>query len=150
MPERKAHMAQMSSPRKNPVPGYRFAVFLDNLIMGFQKVTGMSREIETEVYREGGLNTEVHIFPKAFGGERVLRMEKGAYSGEEHIFCVPGEKLDKVLNLVVMDGLGNALKSYIFTGLLVKKWEVGELSAEQNSILIDSFEVCYEDFFAVK
>ena len=60
----------------------------------------MSREIETEVYREGGLNTEVHIFPKAFSGERVLRMEKGAYSGEEHIFCMPGERLDGVLNLV--------------------------------------------------
>lgn len=143
-------MAQMSFPRKNPVPGYRFEVFLDSLIMGFQKVTGMSREVETEVYHEGGLNTEVHIFPKAFSGERVLRMEKGAYSGEGHIFCMPGERLDGVLNLVVMDNQGNALKSYIFTGLLVKKWEVGELSAEQNSILIDSFEVCYEDFFVVR
>ena len=50
---------------------------------------------------------------------------------------------------MVMDNLGNPLKSYSFTGLLVKKWEVGELSAEQNSILIDSFEVCYEDFFVV-
>ncbi len=143
-------MAQMSFPLKSPVPGYRFEVFLNGLIMGFQKVTGMSRSIETEVYHEGGLNTEVHIFPKAFSGERVLRMEKGTYSGEGHIFCLPGERLEGVLNLVVMDSQGNTLKSYIFTGLLVKKWEVGELSAEQNSILIDSFEVCYEDFLVVR
>lgn len=142
-------MAQLPFPFRDPVPGYRFSVFLDGTIMGFQKVTGMSREIETEVYHEGGLNTEVHIFPKACGGERVLRMEKGVYSGGEHIFCMAGAKLDGVLNLVVMDNLGIPLKSYIFTGLLVKKWEVGELSADQNSILIDSFEVCYEDFFAV-
>ncbi len=142
-------MERMSFPFRDPVPGYRFAIFLNGLIMGFQKVMGMSREVETEVYREGGLNTQAHIFPKACVGERVLRMEKGAYSGGAHIFCVAGERLEGVLNLVVMDNLGNPLKSYSFTGLLVKKWEVGELSAEQNSILIDSFEVCYEDFFVV-
>lgn len=142
-------MESLSFPIRDPVPGYRFVIFLNGLIMGFQKVTGMSREIETEVYREGGLNTEVHIFPKACGGERVLRMEKGTYSGGRHIFCLAGERLEGVLNLVVTGSLGNPLKSYIFTGLLVKKWEVGELSAEQNSVLIDSFEVCYEDFFVV-
>ena len=47
---------------------------------------------------------------------------------------------------MVMNNLGKPLKSYLFTGLLVKKWAVGELSAEQSGLLIDRFEVCYEDF----
>ncbi len=139
-------MGQVSLPFASPLPGYRFIVFLNEMVLGFRKVTGIDREIETEVYREGGLNTMVHVFPKACSGERVLCMEKGAYGGVGHPFCMVGERLEGNLSLMVLSSLGLPVKSYLFTGLLVKKWEVGELSAEQNSLLIDRFEVCYEDF----
>ncbi len=142
-------MGQLSLPQQDPIPGYRFIVFLNEAVLGFQQVTGISREIETEVYHEGGLNTMAHVFPKTCGGEQVLRMEKGAYSGSGHPFCMVGEKLEGSLSLMVVDQKGAPLKSYLFTGLLVKKWEVGELSATQNSLLIDRFEVCYEDFEVV-
>lgn len=138
-------MGQTSLPLMNPLPGYRFNVFLNKTVMGFQKVTGISREIETEVYREGGLNNMVHVFPKACGGERILRMERGAYGGAGHPFCMVGERIDGNLSLMVLDGQGKPMKKYLFMGLLVKRWEVGELSAEQNGLLIDCFEVCYED-----
>ena len=133
-------------PNAYPLPGYRFIVFLNELIMGFQKVSGMSREVETEVYREGGLNTSVHIFPKYSSGEHVLRLEKGTYEGVGHPFYMIGEKLTGVLNLIVTDNRGQPLKTYSFSGMIVKKWEIGELSAEQNGILIDRFEISYEDF----
>lgn len=139
-------MGQSSLPLTDPLPGYRFIVYLNEMMLGFQKVTGMNREIETLVYHEGGLNTMVHVFPKTCVGERILRMEKGAYSGAGHPFCMAGERMEGNLSLMVMDNQGIPLKSYLFTGLLVKKWEVGELSAEQNGLLIDRFEVCYEDF----
>lgn len=139
-------MAQSSLPRIEPIPGYRFAVFLNDIVMGFQKVSGISREVETETYHEGGLNTSVHIFPKYCSKERILRLEKGTCRGVEHPFCFIGDKLEGPLNLIVMDHVGNPLKSYLFTGLILRMWEVGELSAEQNSILTDRFEVSYEDF----
>lgn len=142
-------MGQLSLPPVSPLPGYRFIVYLNETVLGFQKVTGMGREIETEVYHEGGLNTMPHVFPKACGGEQVLRMEKGAYGGVGHPFCMVGERLEGSLSLMVVDHLGTPLKSYLFTGLLVKKWEIGELSAEQSGLLIDRFEVCYEDFTVV-
>lgn len=139
-------MAQSSLPRTEPIPGYRFAVYLNDIVMGFQRVSGISREVETETYHEGGLNTSVHIFPKFCSRERILRLEKGACRGTEHLFCLIGDRLEGPLNLIVMDNVGNPLKSYLFTGLILKTWEVGELSAEQNSILTDRFEVSYEDF----
>lgn len=74
-------MEQLSLPFTDPIPGYRFIVFLNSIIMGFQKVSGISREVETETYHEGGLNTSVHIFPKYCSGERILRMEKGVCRG---------------------------------------------------------------------
>lgn len=143
-------MGYMSFPfRTDPIPGYRFIVFLDGLLMGFQKVSGIKREIETEVYREGGLNTRVHVLPKASSGEQKLLMEKGIYSGMEHPFCMVGERLAGSLNLIVMDSMGMPLKSYLFSGILVQQWEVGELRAEENSILLDRFEISYEEFQVV-
>lgn len=143
-------MRQSLLPITDPIPGYRFSVFLNDMIMGFQKVSGIGREVETETYHEGGLNTRVHVFPKYCSKERILRMEKGACRGIEHPFCLVGERLEGPLNLIVMDNQGNPLKSYLFSGLTLKTWEVGELSAEQNSILTDRFEVSYEDFEVCK
>lgn len=142
-------MGQLSLPFMELIPGYRFVVYLSGLLLGFQKISGLNREIETEVYREGGLNTRVHVFPKYCSGEQVLRMEKGTCRGLGHPFCMVGERIDSALNLIVMDNEGIPLKSYLFTGLLVKKWEVGELGADQNGLLIDRFEVSYENFEVV-
>lgn len=139
-------MGQALSPTINPIPGYRFNVFLNDMRMGFQRVSGIGREVETEVYHEGGMNDSVHIFPRYCSRERILRMEKGICTGSEHPFSLVGCRLEGPLNLVVMDQLGIPLKSYLFTGLILKTWEVGELSAEQNSILTNRFEVSYEDF----
>lgn len=142
-------MEQWSLPIMDPIPGYRFIVFLGNIIMGFQKVSGISREVETETYHEGGMNTSVHIFPKYCSSERILHMEKGVCKGLEHPFCLTGVRLEGPLNLIVMDNKGIPLKSYLFTGLILKSWEVGELSAEQNSILTNSFAVSYETVVAI-
>lgn len=143
-------MGQSLLPVTDPIPGYRFNVFLNDMIMGFQRVSGIGSEMETEVYHEGGMNTGVHVFPKAFTKERTLRLEKGTCRGEGHLFCRVGARLEGPLNLVVMDNQGNPLKSYLFTGLVVKAWEVGELSAEQSGILTDRFEVSYESFVVNK
>lgn len=139
-------MGQLSLPFTEIIPGYRFVVTVGGMLLGFQEITGVSREIETETYREGGLNTMVHVFPKYCGGERVLTMEKGVCGGMGHPFCMAGKRIEGALSLIVMDGRGLPLKNYLFTGLLIKKWEVGELSAIQNGLLIDRFEVSYEDF----
>lgn len=129
----------------SPIPGFRFAVFFQGSLFGFQKLTGITREVETETYAEGGLNTKIHIFPKAVRGERILRLEKGVFSGLQHPFYIVGEKIDEPLHLVVSDALGVPLKYYMLTGAIVKKWEVGELQAQQNELLIDRFEISYED-----
>ena len=42
------------------------------------------------------------------------------------------------------EGLQLFGKFYTVTGLVVKKWEAGELDALQNTILIDRFELNYE------
>lgn len=140
-------MPQKSFPSfADPLPGYRFIVSLNNILMGFQKITGMRSQIETEIVQEGGLNTRVHIFPKSCGREQILRLEKGIYAGQMNPLCLVGQKIPGVLNVMVMDNRRKPLKTYLFTELIVKSWEVGEMSADQNGILVDHFEISYEDF----
>lgn len=139
-------MGQLSLPFTEIIPGYRFVVSFNGLLMGFQKISGVGREIETETYHEGGLNTRIHVFPKYCGSEQVLRMEKGVCGGMMHPFEMVGARFSGAMELIVLNGRGLPQKGYLFSGLLVKKWEVGEFSAEQNGLLIHHFEVVYESF----
>lgn len=38
-------------------------------------------------------------------------------------------------------------KVFTLDGLVIKRWEVGDLDAQQNALLIDRFELSYEDMF---
>lgn len=144
-------MSKKSFPSStDPLPGYRFIVSLNNILMGFQKITGMKSQIETETIREGGLNTRVHVLPKSCSAEQILRLEKGIYAGQINPLCLVGQKIPGVLNVMVMDNQRKPLKTYLFTELIVKSWEVGEMSADQNGILVDHFEISYEDFQMVR
>lgn len=130
----------------SPLPGYRFIIFLEGRTMGFRKVSGVSRQIETETYQEGGLNNMVHIFPKASAQECALHLEKGVYMNSTfHPFYLVGERINENLHLFVMNNAGLPMKSYVFSGITIKKWEVGDMDAQDSSLLIDSFELSYEE-----
>lgn len=135
----------MSIPIK-PAAAYRFSIIVNDIEMGFQRVSGIVREAGIETYQEGGLNDRVHIFPKQ-GGEAVLSLERGVYRGDKLPFYLVGERLGS-LHLSVLNSEGTPLKSYMFSNILVKKWEVGEMSAQNSEVLIERFEVCYEEFYA--
>lgn len=136
----------MSVPIK-PVTAYRFCIIVNGVNMGFRMVSGIAREAGIETYQEGGLNDRVHIFPKP-GGEAGLSLEKGVYYGDRLPFYLVGERLDS-LYLSVLSNEGKPLKSYMFSGVLVRRWEVGEMSAENSGVLIERFEVSYEEFYLV-
>ncbi len=140
-------MAQQSFPGSlDPLPGYRFIVSLNNVLMGFQKISGIRKQVEMESYQEGGLNQWPHVFPKSCGGEQTLCLEKGIYAGQINPLCLVGQEIAGALSVIATDNHGKPLKTYLFMGLIVKAWEIGEMSADQNGVLIDRFEVSYEFF----
>lgn len=130
----------------DPLAAYTFRVFLGSLVFGFSKVSGLSREFETTVYQEGGVNDRVRVLRGPVKNPGLLRLERGAYAGEFFPFYLAGERLSQSMRIEVRaPGLLRLLgKFYTVTGLMVKKWEVGELDAMQNTILIDRFELSYE------
>ena len=128
----------------DPLAAYTFRVFLGVMEFGFSKVSGLGREAETTIYQEGGINDRVHVLRVPTKTPGTLRMERGAYAGE----CIPlylaGERLILPMLIEVRSPEGELGKFYTLTGLVVKKWEAGELDALQNTILIDRFELQYE------
>lgn len=129
--------------------GCRFRVFAGGIEMGFQRVSGVRREIEMETYREGGVNDRLHVFPKGPGGEKTLTMEKGVAAGAAHPFHQVGLALVTPLIVQILDGAGQTAKTYTFLDPIIKSWQPGELHAGESRLLIDQFEISYSSFLEV-
>jgi len=130
----------------DPLAAYTFRVFLGTVPFGFSKVSGLSREAETTIYQEGGINDRVHVLRGPVKNPGTLRLERGAYAGEYFPFYLAGERLTLPMRIEARSPEGPHLmgKFYMLTGLVVKKWEAGEMDALQNTLLIDRFELNYE------
>src|SRR5262249_13379094 len=62
--------------RKDPILGFRFAIEIDKVVAaGFSEVTGLQAEIETQDYREGGVNEYIHKFagPTKYPSNLILK-----------------------------------------------------------------------------
>lgn len=129
-----------------PLAAYQFHVRVGEQEFGFSRVSGLQRERETFQYQEGGLNDRVHLLPGPARNSGVLRLERGAYFGEYFPFYLAGERLGWPVTVEVWTERPEPkpAKVYTLTGVVVKKWEVGDLDAMQNAILIDRFELGYE------
>lgn len=125
---------------------FRFKVLLDQREYGFSKISGIRRERPTVTIREGGLNDRVHVLPGPASSCGTIILERGVYAGELFPFYMAGETLGIPMRVEVWDPTGRKKieKCYTLTGLVVRKWEAGELNAMENSLLIDRFELDYE------
>lgn len=132
--------------RKDPLTAYNFHIHLGTLEFGFSKVSGLQREAEPVTYQEGGLNDRVHVLPGPVKNCGTLHLERGAYAGEDFPFYLVGERLSVPLRLEIWNEANSKFggKVYTLAGLVVKKFEAGELDAVQNVLLIDRFDLSYE------
>lgn len=132
--------------RIDPLAAYNFHVRLGVLEFGFSKASGLQREAEPVTYQEGGLNDRVHVLPGQVKNCGTLHLERGAYAGEYFPFYLVGEKLSIPLRLELWNEANSmfAGKVYTLVGLVVKKFEAGEMDAAQNVLLIDRFDLSYE------
>lgn len=137
----------MATPvRGDPLTAFLFRVRIGKEEFGFSKITGLQREVETITYQEGGLNGQVHVFPGTVKNGGTVHLERGSYAGEQFPFYLVGERLKEPMLIEIYNPSDRSKidKSYTLQGLVVKKWEAGELDAMQNALHIDRFELSYE------
>ena len=139
-------------PRKDPYPSFRFNVEIDNIkFASFSEVRGLQIEIETEPYKEGGVNNFEHTFPKR-AKYQPLVLKRGI-SGLEGLDELRRWYMDVVMNgkinrknvtVVLLDAAGNERRRWNFKGAYPVKWTGPELKADSNAIAIESIELVHQ------
>lgn len=128
------------------ISNYRFHFMIgsggESNTIGFSRVSGLSLEQSFEEVHEGGVNDRVHLFasPNAVAGTLVL--ERGAMSSETKLLQLrPGVFVGGCTITAMRKGKGAVV--YEVDNAIISKWEIGELDAMGNSILVHKMEIKY-------
>lgn len=138
-----------------PVVAHRFMVnFLFNYIpapldIAFQRVSGLSRELEVSQVREGGENARnFWLAEKVSHGSLLL--ERGVTTAS-----LLTTQFDRVLRrestqwanvvILLLDASALPVTSWTLSHALPVRWQVGDLDASSNTVLINSLELRYQD-----
>ncbi len=138
-----------------PPVSFHFAVSFNGIASHiidsqFQSVSGLSVEMETETYAEGGENRFTHILPVRAKYSN-LTLARGLFKDSAIIeWCVDTFESGIVkpisLDIFLLDEQSAPLFSWNVSHAWPKKWSVSDLHAENNAIAIETHELHYRYF----
>lgn len=129
----------------------------------FQEVSGIAAELEVEPYREGGRNGYAHRLPVRTKYQNLV-LKRGLVSQTSQLFewclntlgtgtmpMLPIVPKDISVDLLGTEGADkdNVLKSWTFNRAWPVKWEISNLNAMGNEVVVETLEFTY-DCFTVK
>jgi phage tail-like protein len=137
-----------------PYRNFKFLVYVQGFIAGgFSKVSGLKMTTEVFEYREGGDNTTVRKLPGQTKFDPVS-LERGSTSNldmwnwatEVHTFSGGGHLNPprRTITIVLVGKNGLELRKWVLQKCWASEWEVGELDAKSNDVLIERVVVQHE------
>lgn len=134
--------------RNDPYLSLNFLVEIEGLLVGgFQEVTGLQVETETEDYREGGVNEYVHRLAGPTRYPQNLVLKKGLTDIESlwswHQDVVAGTLTRRNGSIYLLDRAGLPAMWWNFTGAYPVKWSGPELRAEQGAVAVEQVELAH-------
>lgn len=145
-----------------PPPAFYFRVSFDGgggkSDTSFKEVSGISSEMETEAYQEGGENRFRHALPKGVTHPNLVLKRGIAGLGSPLVaWCkevLEGDLAKPVepqsLTVSLLDEEGSPLRSWSFTGAFPVKWDVEAFSSTKNEVAVESIELAYTSSTRVK
>jgi len=136
---------------ENPYSQYNFELEVDGQpVAGFAEVSGLTMELETVAYREGGVNDHVHQLPDGFAHanlvlQRGLTKDTSFWNWLQEVMSGTIRKRDVVLTLK-SDYKGDSAWGWEFTDAYPTKWSGPDLTGGANGMAIESIELTYERF----
>jgi len=127
---------------------FRFRVSMPGLPagMGFQKVSGLTREIGVVEYDEGGYSHTHKLTGKEQGGEVTL--EKGMFANTdlEEIYKRSLNSPDYRTTVIIeqLDKFDKVARSWTLAEAWVSRWEGSELDATSEDVAIESITIQFE------
>lgn len=119
----------------------------------FQSVSGLSVDIETEEYTEGGENRFKHTLPKRTKFPNLVLKRGLAPSSAVTDWiqnAVENFEFSPIdITIILQNELRAPLHVWSIYGAIPIKWSVGDFNAEESKIVIETLELKY-NFFTVK
>lgn len=154
-------MQDLLAALHHPPAGFYFAVtffhgglILNPLDIRFRKVSGLNATIETQEIKEGGENQFSYRLPTRIRYENLI-LERGLVTGSfltlefnrtmSFFQFNPGNALVVLLN---QDGVPHS--SWFFMKVYPVRWSVSDLDADQSQIVVDTMELAYTRFQAIR
>lgn len=119
----------------------------------FQSVAGLSVDIETEEFAEGGENRFKHKFPVRTKFPNLVLTRGLATNSELINWCqdaIEGFIFDPIdLTVKLLNEEHKPLVTWNVVHAYPVKWKVSDLNAEENKIAIETIELAYNYFTLV-
>ncbi|RPI25044.1 MAG: phage tail protein [Acidobacteria bacterium] len=116
----------------------------------FQEVAGLSAEVATEEFREGGLNEYAHRVPTgAKYGNLVLKRGfiKDSDVGKWFRAAIENFAFEpKDITVTLLNEEHEPLASWSFIGAYPVKWSLSDFKAQENALAVESLELTYRSF----
>lgn len=127
----------------------KFIVTIGPLLTSFARVTGIGRSIEYETKEEGGINNYVHVFRKNTQvSNNVLRLEKGVGKYNPLVLAADGSiemgvRIPLPGTIIILNDDYKISQMYAFDDIIILKWEISDLDAKGNEVLLDKVELMH-------
>jgi phage tail-like protein len=137
-----------------PPVGFHFRVEFLNIgndnDVRFQSVSGLSVEYDAEAFKEGGENRFEHKLPVRTKYPD-LSLKRGMLTDSKVIsWCVDALQ-NRVfqpaqVNVTLLNENHEPLKTWKVFNAWPRKWQVSDLNAQENSVVIETLELSYSYF----
>jgi phage tail-like protein len=141
--------------RKDPFYGFRFAVEVEDLVVGgFSEVDGLQIEIEVQEYREGGRNGYMlkragpAKYPSNLVLKRGLTDVKALWNWYWDV--VNGTVERKNISVLLLDESGQEQVRWNFEQAYPVKWAGPQMRATTNEVAVETVELVHKGFRRVR
>jgi phage tail-like protein len=140
----------MAWARKDPLTSHSFLVEIDGVASAFFKeATRFGFESEVIEFRELGNPLSSHKLPGRVTFSNVT-LKRGLTTSLDlwnwRQAVVDGNVQRHDVTITLLDGTGKPLRSLRLREAWPMKWEMSELDASKNDVVIESITLCHEGF----
>ncbi|NRD75158.1 phage tail protein [Shewanella sp. VB17] len=139
-----------------PVPAFYFKVAFhgakNKSDTSFQEIGGISAQVETEEYGEGGENRFIYQLPKSVKHSN-LSLKRGITKLDSFIvkWCITFFEGDfnktlepKDLSVHLLGERGTVIRSWNFFQAYPVNWKLDAFHSTKNEVAIEEIELCYQ------
>ena len=116
----------------------------------FQSVSGLSVEYEVEEYKEGGENRFVHKLPVRTKYADLVLKRGMLVDSDVTKWCLAAFRdrdfRPANVSVILMNEQGEPLRTWSVAHAIPKKWQVSDLNANDNAVVIETLELTYQYF----